>query len=327
MWHLFRRKSDHHLRKVWKFALIFVIFIAGIAGYFGYKIFFMSGLKGPEINGKIEKFTFRKEELNDYGINQDVKLQIYLPFNYDPAKSYPIIFLLDGDDMFKGAAGYLSQMIGDHSVPEAILVGIGYGYLNGYWAPKDKGRWRDYALPEDPEFGKTANAPRFYRFLSKELVPIIIDKYHGLPEQSTLIGHSMGGDFTYYAFLMYDPSLGDKNPFINFIIGDGGNEDHFAAVYTPPFEKRMAQNNNQTHTPLILYRVWGYLVYKPGLKGMEDLHKWLTEKNYNKITAYRYYPLADDHAATMKTTVINGIKVTLGSKSFLDYSDKSSFHF
>lgn len=315
------------MKKIWKALFIILILLACVAGYFAYQLFINNGLKGPAIIGTIENQTYPKEGLKNYGINQDVKLKIYLPPGYDTAKQYPMIFLLDGDDMFKGAAGYLSQMIANHTVPEAVLVGIGYGYLNGYLAGAKEGRWRDYSFPEDPEFGLAANGPGFYRFLYNVLVPAMKKKYHAGSNSSGLIGHSMGGDFTYYAFLQYDPTLGVKNPFTHFILGDGGNEDHFGKVYMPAFETKMAANGGNSHTPITIYRVWGYKTYVPGLKGQEDMHQWIVDKHYNTVHAYRYYPLADDHAGTMKTTVVNGIKIILGSASFMDYADSLGFHF
>ena len=315
------------MKKIWKALLIILFLLACVAGFFAYQLFLNNGLKGPAINGTIEKQTFSKEGLRDYGINQDIKLKIYLPPGYDTTKQYQMIFLLDGDDMFKGAAGYLSQMIANNTVPAAVLVGIGYGYSNGYLAGPKEGRWRDYSFPEDPEFGVAANGPGFYRFLSNLLVPDMKKKYPAGSNSIGLIGHSMCRDFTYYAFLQYDPALGEKNPFTHFILGDGGNEDHFLNVYMPAFEAKMAGYGGKTHTPLTIYRVWGYKTYVPGLKGQEDMHRWLVRKQYKTVKAYRYYPLEDDHAGTMKTTVVNGIKIILGTGSFLDYPDSSGFHF
>ena len=50
--------------------------------------------------------------------------------------------------------------------------------------------------------------------------------------------------------------------------------------------------------------------------------------NYEGIQAYRYYPLNDDHGATMKTSIVNGLKMVLENKEgFQTYADESSYHF
>ena len=123
----------------------------------------------------------------------------------------------------------------------AILVGIGYGYYNSYLAKFGRGRWRDYTFKEDPEFSEVANGPDFYKFLSEKLVPDIEKIYEADTSKSTLLGHSCGGDLTYYAFLQYDSSKGEANPFANFVVADGGDEQHFTDVWMPEFEKRMQQ--------------------------------------------------------------------------------------
>lgn len=112
------------------------------------------------------------------------------------------------------------------------------------------------------------------------------------------------------------------------MVADGGDEQHFIDVWMPAFEKRMQQNGNVTHQKITLYRVYGYLVNPDNLYKIEALHKWLADKNYKGIEAYRYYPLDDDHGATMKTSIVNGFRMVLGDKEgFLTYDDESSYHF
>jgi|GEM_PF-2081609 len=304
------------------------IVIVAMAGLAVVSIIFKP-LEGPRIIGTIKSMTIKEKDIiNDYGINQNIKLKIFLPKNYDAGKKYPIIYLLDGDSLFKAAAGYLSEMIEKNPDKGAILVGIGYGYYNSYLAKFGQGRWRDYTFKEDPQFSGIANGPNFYKFLSEKLVPDIQKIYKADTSKSTLMGHSTGGDFTYYAFLQYDPSKKDANPFANFIVADGGDEKHFVDVWMPEFEKRMQQNSNAAHQTITLYRVYGYLVNPDNLYKIEDLHKWLEGKNYKEIEAYRYYPLNDDHGATMKTFIVNGLKMVLEDKEgFLTYDDESSFNF
>jgi len=159
------------VKKVWIIVAASIAIVA-IAGLITASILF-SPLKGPRIVGTVKTMIYKEKDIiKDYGIDENIKLKIFLPKNYDADKEYPIIYLLDGGSLFKAAAGYLSEMIVKNPDKEAILVGIGYGYYNSYLAKFGRGRWRDYTFKEDPQFSEVANGPWFYKFLSEKLVPI-----------------------------------------------------------------------------------------------------------------------------------------------------------
>jgi RNA polymerase sigma factor (sigma-70 family) len=85
-------------------------------------------------------------------------IYVRLPLDYaeQPAKRYPIVYLLDGDSAFPMLAPQHLFMTIDDKTPEAIVVGIAYGGFG----PVNR-RERD--------FGE--GAPAFQRFLSEELRP------------------------------------------------------------------------------------------------------------------------------------------------------------
>ncbi|GAB5476157.1 MAG: hypothetical protein Mars2KO_42560 [Maribacter sp.] len=307
---------------------LLLITVIGTLLFFGVRSILFGGLQGPDIVGSVETFTYDKKDIpKEFGIDEDLVLKIYKPNNFDPNRKYPIIYLLDGDSLFEGAAGYLSEELKNNPDAAAILIGLGYGYYNSYLADFGKGRWRDYTFKEDEEFEDVANGPKFYDFLSEKLVPEMNKKFNGDFTNSTLIGHSCGGDFTFYAFLQYDPIKKEKNPFTNFIVGDGGDEAHFKDIWMPHFAETMNKKEGRAYAPLHFYRVYGYLVDPTNLHKVEELHLWLENKNFENISSHRYYPLKDDHAATMKTTIVNGIKIALGDDSFKKYEDESSHRF
>ena len=119
-------------------------------------------------------------------------LNIYLPQGYstDSAKTYPVIYLLDGsaDEDFIHIAGLVQ--FGSFSwinmVPESIIVGI-----------SNVDRKRDFTFPtrskkDKKNFPTTGESMAFIHFLELEVQPYIEDKYK-TDTVRTIIGQSLGG--------------------------------------------------------------------------------------------------------------------------------------
>jgi uncharacterized protein (DUF885 family)/enterochelin esterase-like enzyme len=151
-------------------------------------------------------------ELDSAEVGDIYKIYVSLPKGYDPQslQGYPVVYLLDGDWYFDtnwptdkgGVARLVSDMVSAGTIPETILVGIGYAERNQ--------RGRDFLWGYE----------RFYAFLTEELVPYIDARYRtDLEQERTLLGHSDGGYFAVYAFLQYAP--GEANPFGRFVALSG----------------------------------------------------------------------------------------------------------
>ncbi|MFD1314268.1 alpha/beta hydrolase [Namhaeicola litoreus] len=125
-------------------------------------------------------------------LNETRYLNIYLPLNYskDSAKTYPVIYLLDGsrDEDFIHVSGIVQ--FGSFSwinmIPESIVVGIG-----------NVDRKRDFTSPsqnklDQEEFPTSGKSENFINFLEKELQPFM--KVHFRTTNiKTIIGQSLGG--------------------------------------------------------------------------------------------------------------------------------------
>ncbi|MCB0644656.1 MAG: alpha/beta hydrolase [Phaeodactylibacter sp.] len=125
-------------------------------------------------------------------LGQERPLSIYLPYGFSPdsAKTYPVIYLLDGsaDQDFLHIAGLVqfASYPWLEYCPESIVVGIA-----------NLDRTHDFtAPPHDPEY--TEHAPTsggsadFMRFIAEEVQPYIAATYP-LSGERTLIGQSLGG--------------------------------------------------------------------------------------------------------------------------------------
>jgi len=143
-------------------------------------------------------------------LNESRKIYIQLPASYDPDmnQKYPVVFVLDGE-IFLPTVNDVQNYYSGGFIPEMVLVGIS----------NEKNRLRDlttsristkYGMPFNARNGEADN---FNKFLEKELIPYIEDKYP-VTNYRTFIGHSYGGLFVVYT-LLYHSEL-----FANYIAID-----------------------------------------------------------------------------------------------------------
>ncbi|MGH1364435.1 MAG: alpha/beta hydrolase [Calditrichia bacterium] len=131
-------------------------------------------------------------EIRSAILSENRTINIYLPNGYsaDSAKTYPVIYLLDGsaDEDFIHIAGLVQ--FGSFSwinlIPETIVVGIA-----------NVDRKRDFTYPTEnkellADFPTTGGSQTFIRFLAEELQPFIDGNYKTSPVK-TLLGQSLGG--------------------------------------------------------------------------------------------------------------------------------------
>lgn len=121
-------------------------------------------------------------------LHENRTLNIYLPQAYDAAKSYPVIYLLDGsmDEDFihiTGLVQFFNLMFG---MPDCIVVGIA-----------NVDRKRDFThhtdVPDQREkYPQTGHSEEFIRFIADELQPYI-NHHYKTDGTRYLIGQSLGG--------------------------------------------------------------------------------------------------------------------------------------
>lgn len=120
---------------------------------------------------------------------------VKLPESYgtDPARRYPVSYILDGDSLFPMLAPEHLFLTYDEGVPEAIMVGIAYG---GFEPAINK---RDVDFRPTLQDGSVGGAPKFLATLESELLPRIDAAYRTDPARRILFGQSRGGAFALYA--------------------------------------------------------------------------------------------------------------------------------
>lgn len=135
----------------------------------------------------------------------EYRVDVALPAGYATSgKKYPVFYILDSNLAFSIATMTYRGFRLEGSIPEIIIVGIGYpGDDPAPYTPEyHASRSRDYT-PTNVEatLPGSGGAGKFLQFIKTELIPMIDARYRTDPTDRALGGHSLGGLFTTYALL------------------------------------------------------------------------------------------------------------------------------
>jgi len=145
-----------------------------------------------------EKYAFtvgRLDSIQSNVLDETRKFWVQLPAYYNPKKTYPVVYVLDGG-VHLNAVSVVHSYYSGGFIPEMILVGIS----------NQTHRNRDLTtstLTEGPQLSyikASGGAEKFIQFMEEELIPYIETSYPATTYR-TLIGHSYGGLFTLNALL------------------------------------------------------------------------------------------------------------------------------
>jgi predicted alpha/beta superfamily hydrolase len=143
-------------------------------------------------------------QMKSTATGRDYDLYIHTPSDFGKSKdkTYPVLYLLDGQWDFKLLDSVIGGLVYDKWMPQIVVVGITY---SGDHPDYDALRAMDYT-PSPGEQPGSGDAPKFLRFLETELIPHVEKNYRGDPARRILGGHSLGGLFTLYT-LFSKPTL------------------------------------------------------------------------------------------------------------------------
>lgn len=165
----------------------------------------------PDETNQLNLYNSQLKILHSKIVNDDYHIYISIPDDYETSgKTYPVLYLLDGDVSFGMAASIARYLQFGDNIPELIIVGIGYGALK---SSNGNERMRDYTFSQFPNSSEFGGAPKFIEFLSGELFPFINNNFRTDPDDRTIESYSLGGLFACY-ILFTEPGL-----FSRYIIG------------------------------------------------------------------------------------------------------------
>lgn len=126
-------------------------------------------------------------------LGRPLHIHVALPENHaSETRSYPTVYLTDGDSLFPMLAPTHLFLSYDEPVPPAIMVGIAYGTFGEGNMRRD-----DYTAPGADL--ATASADAYQRFLADELIPEIERRYRSNAARRVLVGQSRGATFVIYS--------------------------------------------------------------------------------------------------------------------------------
>lgn len=158
-------------------------------------------------------------------------IDVWLPENYNPERSYSVLYMHDGQMLFDSTTTWngqewgvdekISQLIENNKIEDCIVVGIWNvreDRHNNYFPQKPfeslPSELQDSLLninrETNPLFGGPVDSDNYLRFIVNVVKPIVDEKYATKKdkEHTFIIGSSMGGLISMYAFFEYPEVFG-----------------------------------------------------------------------------------------------------------------------
>lgn len=160
----------------------------------------------PTPHSRFGLFNTEARVIHSTHVEEEYQIGIWLPFTYpDPDKTYPVLYVMDGDYVFGLATGLVPTLIGEREIPEMLVVGIAYNSISS-WDEFSRQRERDLLPPDFRDAPPDSRTPQFVAFLKQELFPLLETEYSASPNERALYGFSAGGFFALY-MLLTQPGL------------------------------------------------------------------------------------------------------------------------
>jgi len=225
---------------------------------------------------------------------QEYELHILLPGNYkNSTKKYPVVYLMDSQWDFPLVKCIYGEHYYDGFIPEMIIVGVTWGGVN---PNPDSLRARDYTPTKVQALPQSGGANNFLSFMKSELFPFVESNYRADPENRSLMGCSLGGLITLYAFLTHtdmfsgyaaaSPALGWNN----------------GVLYQ--YEKEFA--NKKLTKPVRVYMTIGDV--ERNRSYYESMADFFVKKNYQNVSIRSKVLENTGHSGTKGETFARGLQ-------------------
>ncbi|MCU1383726.1 MAG: putative esterase [Acidobacteria bacterium] len=134
-------------------------------------------------------------------------VDIYLPGSYASGVSYPVVYMQDGQNLSDPATAFAGTWELDATIDRLAWRGIEAIYVGIHNGGRD--RLAEYSPFPDPRHGG-GNAGAYLEFLVATIKPRIDRMFHTLRDRdaTTILGSSMGGLVSLYAYFRYPAVFG-----------------------------------------------------------------------------------------------------------------------
>lgn len=167
---------------------------------------------------KVSTVTAEVTVLNEVfvmpGLNRSRQVRLYLPPGYQTSeKSYPVLYMHDGQNVFDQATAYAGEWAVDETLNELAVT----GQLELIVVAIDHGgekRMTELNPADHAEFGK-AEGKAYVEFIANTVKPYVDKHYRTLAdaEHTGIMGSSMGGLISHYAILQFPQVFGKAGIF------------------------------------------------------------------------------------------------------------------
>jgi predicted alpha/beta superfamily hydrolase len=135
-------------------------------------------------------------------LNEDRRIYVHIPKtdSASPIKTFPVLYLLDGENHFHILASYIDYLSHWGIIPPIIVVGIISNDRRKDLTPTKS--IIDYDGKVDTTLNISGGNEHFFQFLQAELIPYIETNFKAEPYK-IFAGHSFGGITTINCMLTY----------------------------------------------------------------------------------------------------------------------------
>lgn len=155
-------------------------------------------------------------------VDQTYEIDISFPKDYGKETArYPVLYVLDAEYNFGCVAYIARRLIKNGDIRKVLVVGIAYNTTEDDFYLK---RERDCTPPSKMYGPRSGGVENFILFFETELIPYINKHFRTIPDDLTVVGHSIGGFFATYVlfkhpglftkYLIVSPSLWYANDLI-----------------------------------------------------------------------------------------------------------------
>ncbi len=147
-------------------------------------------------------------------LDRNRRIWIYLPPDYDQTdRSYPVIYLQDGQNLFDKATSFSGEWKVDETLNQ-IAQQSGQGFIAVGIDNGSSDRMAEYSPWPNTQYGG-GRGGQYVKFLVETLKPFIDKNFRTLsgPENTAIIGSSLGGLISFYAAIEYPEVFGKAGVF------------------------------------------------------------------------------------------------------------------
>jgi predicted alpha/beta superfamily hydrolase len=280
--------------------LIYKLFFCILVFFGSASVLFSQVNKDNSVLPPVEIAGSQLLKMNSAIIGEEYDLYIKLPGDInDTTKSFPVIYVLDGQWDFSLVQAIHGCLYYDGYLPGVIIVSITWGGKN----PNiDAKRARDFTPTGVKAVKNSGGGEKFLEFIKKELIPLIDSKYRTKRDDRTLMGSSYAGLFTLYAL------FNESELFTRYVLTSPSVYWDNGVLYD--YEKKFAEK--KINNPIKLAMAMGD---KEDIRLYQKMVDHLRNRNYENVSISSLILENTGHSGTKAEGYTRGLQFVFERKS------------